>query len=74
MLSAPPRKRKPTPADELDSVFASVAQYFSLLAEPTRLKILHSICQSEESVSAIVQELGLALYLKGSSTNVVSSC
>jgi len=56
--SAPPRKRKPTPADELDSVFASVAQYFSLLAEPTRLKILHSICQSEQSVSAIVQATG----------------
>jgi DNA-binding transcriptional ArsR family regulator len=35
-----------------------VAQYFSLLAEPTRLKILHSICQSEQSVSAIVQATG----------------
>ncbi|MDQ6621033.1 MAG: metalloregulator ArsR/SmtB family transcription factor [Pseudomonadota bacterium] len=35
-------------------MFASVAQYFSLLAEPTRLKILHVICQSEQSVSAIV--------------------
>ena len=44
--------------DELERVFASVARYFSLLAEPTRLKILHSICQSEQSVSAIVAATG----------------
>ncbi len=45
-------------ADELDTVFASVARYFSLLADATRLKILHTICQSEQSVSAIVQATG----------------
>lgn len=44
--------------DELDTVFASVARYFSLLADPTRLKILHAICQSEQSVSGIVQSTG----------------
>ena len=55
-----PRADKPGAAapDELDSVFASVAQYFSLLSEPTRLKILHVICQSEQSVSAIVTATG----------------
>jgi DNA-binding transcriptional ArsR family regulator len=45
-------------ADENDTVFASVARYFSLLADATRLKILHTICQSEQSVSAIVQATG----------------
>jgi DNA-binding transcriptional ArsR family regulator len=45
-------------ASELDSVFASVARYFSLLAEPTRLKILHSICRDELAVNAIVQATG----------------
>lgn len=45
-------------ADELELVFASVARYFGLLAEPTRLKILHAICQSEQSVSAIVAATG----------------
>ncbi len=44
--------------DQLDTVFASVARYFSLLADPTRLKILHVICQSEQSVSAIVHATG----------------
>ena len=44
--------------DELDEVFAAVAKYFSLLSEPTRLKILHVICSDERSVSAIVEETG----------------
>jgi DNA-binding transcriptional ArsR family regulator len=44
--------------DELDLVFAVVARYFSLLSEPTRLKILHTICQDERSVSAIVAATG----------------
>lgn len=44
--------------DELDVVFGLVAQHFSLLAEPTRLKILHAICADERSVSAIVAATG----------------
>lgn len=44
--------------DELDEVFAVVARYFGMLSEPTRLKILHAICQAERSVSAIVEETG----------------
>lgn len=44
--------------DDLERVFASVARYFSLLSDPTRLKILHSICQSEQSVTAIVARTG----------------
>ncbi|MEO5701625.1 MAG: metalloregulator ArsR/SmtB family transcription factor [Casimicrobiaceae bacterium] len=43
---------------ELDLVFAAVARYFGLLAEPTRLKILHAICQSEQSVTSIVNSTG----------------
>jgi DNA-binding transcriptional ArsR family regulator len=44
--------------DELRDVFASVARYFSLLADPTRLSILHAICSGERSVSAIVGVTG----------------
>jgi len=70
-ISNPPKRavaRKPTvsraarsaqqSADELHAVFDAVARYFSLLAEPTRLRILHAICQSEQSVSAIVAATG----------------
>lgn len=42
--------------DELDPVFASVATYFGVLSEPTRLKIIHALCQSEKKVNEIVAE------------------
>jgi DNA-binding transcriptional ArsR family regulator len=56
------RRRSPSGAagtrDELEQVFAVVARYFAVLAEPTRLKILHTICQDERSVSAVVAATG----------------
>ena len=53
-------RRRDAAADgnELDRVFAVVARYFGLLSEPTRLKILHAICQAERSVTAIVAATG----------------
>lgn len=42
--------------DEMGEVFESVARYFSILSEPARLRILHSICQEEKSVGQIVVE------------------
>ena len=45
--------------DEMNEVFESVARYFSILAEPARLRILHSICQQERSVGQIVEETGM---------------
>ncbi len=44
--------------DELGSVLEKVARYFSLLAEPMRLRILHAICQGERSVTEIIAETG----------------
>jgi DNA-binding transcriptional ArsR family regulator len=44
--------------DELALVFDAVARYFGLLAEPTRLSILHAICNDELPVSAIVEATG----------------
>lgn len=45
--------------DDLDKVFESVADYFGLLADPTRLKILHCLCTQERSVNDVVASLGL---------------
>jgi|SRR5664279_4721855 DNA-binding transcriptional ArsR family regulator len=45
-------------ADELDAVFAAVARHFGLLSEPTRLKILNTICRAERSVTMIVEATG----------------
>lgn len=56
--SARTRRAPSADSDELDLVFAVVARYFGLLSEPTRLKILHTICQDERSVSAIVAATG----------------
>ena len=55
-VARPPARAEP--AEEPDEVFVAVARYFSLLSEPTRLRILHAICHSEQSVSAIVEATG----------------
>ena len=43
---------------ELDPIFQTVASYFSVLAEPTRLKIMHALCLGEKTVTQIVDETG----------------
>lgn len=44
--------------EELDPVFNRVAAYFGLLSEPMRLKIMHTICLAEKSVTEIVTAIG----------------
>jgi DNA-binding transcriptional ArsR family regulator len=46
--------------DALHAVFDSVARYFSVLGEPTRLRILHTLCQQEKCVADILKGTGLA--------------
>lgn len=46
--------------DEMEEVFETVAQYFSILAEPARLRILHAICQEEKAVGQIVAETAMS--------------
>lgn len=43
---------------DADPVFEEVSRYFSLLAEPMRIRILHVICNEEKSVSQIVAQTG----------------
>ena len=63
MKTTRPKPRRPVPAragaaDETDAVFAAVARHFGLLSEPTRLKILNTICREERSVTMIVAATG----------------
>ncbi|MFS8085352.1 MAG: ArsR/SmtB family transcription factor [Acidobacteriota bacterium] len=44
--------------EELDPVFDRVAAYFGLLSEPMRLKIMHTICLEEKSVTEIMDAIG----------------
>jgi DNA-binding transcriptional ArsR family regulator len=46
--------------DGMHEVFESVARYFSVLGEPTRLRILHALCQEEKCVNEIIKVTGLA--------------
>ncbi len=50
--------------DELSPVFEKMSQYFSLLSEPMRIRILHAICHQERSVGEIIADTG------GTQTNV----
>lgn len=45
--------------DETHEIFERVAHYFSLLADPTRLRILSCLCGEEHSVSEVVAQIGL---------------
>ncbi len=45
---------------ELEPVFEKVARYFSLLSDPSRLKVIHAICNHELSVSDVMSATGLA--------------
>lgn len=44
--------------DELSPVFEKMSQYFSLLSEPMRIRILHAICRQERSVGEIIADTG----------------
>ena len=53
----PPETKDLSPA-QMEQVFAQVSQFFSLLAEPSRLKILFILCGGEQSVNAITEQAG----------------
>lgn len=46
--------------DEMQPVLESAAELFGLLASPMRLRILRVLCDSEQSVSSIIEETGAA--------------
>lgn len=45
---------------ELAPVFDKVARYFSLLSDASRLKVIHAICNTEQSVNDVVTTTGLS--------------
>ncbi len=47
----------PEPA-ELHQLFEDVSSYFALLSEPTRIKILYTLCMGERAVGDIVEQVG----------------
>ncbi len=49
----------PLSDDPPAAVFEAVARRFSVLGEPTRLRILHTVCQGERCVNDIMHLTGL---------------
>jgi DNA-binding transcriptional ArsR family regulator len=45
---------------ELEPVFDKVARYFSLLSDASRLKVIHAVCNSEQSVTDVMTATGLS--------------
>ena len=43
--------------EDMRELFEEVSNYFFLLSEPTRLKILHALCNGERPVGEIVTEI-----------------
>jgi len=41
-------------ADEVSFIFERAAQYFALLSEPARLRIIQAVCTEERSVQEVV--------------------
>jgi len=42
----------------MEKVFERVAQYFNVLSEPSRLRIMYAVCSGEKSVSEVVELCG----------------
>jgi DNA-binding transcriptional ArsR family regulator len=47
----------PMPEQLQDQVFESVAELFSVLSTPIRLKIISAVCNGEKSVSQLLSEI-----------------
>jgi DNA-binding transcriptional ArsR family regulator len=53
-----PLETKDLSPAQMEQVFTQVSQFFSLLAEPSRLKILFILCAGEKSVNQVTEESG----------------
>ena len=42
----------------MEKVFSKVAEYFSVLSEPSRLRIMYAVCGGEKTVSEVVEMCG----------------
>ena len=42
----------------MEELFAKVAEYFDILSEPARLRIMYAVCSGEKSVSEVVELCG----------------
>ncbi|QWE15760.1 metalloregulator ArsR/SmtB family transcription factor [Polynucleobacter sp. AP-Nino-20-G2] len=46
------------PPEAMEKIFVQVAEYFNVLSEPSRLRIMYVICGGEKSVSEVLELCG----------------
>jgi DNA-binding transcriptional ArsR family regulator len=44
--------------EAMEKVFTRVAEYFTVLSEPSRLRIMYAVCSGEKSVTEVVELCG----------------
>jgi DNA-binding transcriptional ArsR family regulator len=44
--------------EAMEIIFTRVAEYFSVLSEPSRLRIMYGVCSGEKSVSQVLELCG----------------
>ncbi|OZA33006.1 MAG: transcriptional regulator, partial [Polynucleobacter sp. 17-46-58] len=43
---------------QMESLFSTMAGYFGVLSEPTRLRIMYAVCTGEKTVSEVIELCG----------------
>ena len=56
--------KKQLSPEQMESLFKEVSQFFAVLAEPSRLRIMYALCDGEKSVSEVIE------FSKSSQANV----
>ena len=49
---------KDIPKESMDQLFSKMADYFGVLSEPSRLRIMYAICGGEKSVTDVIAHCG----------------
>ncbi len=49
---------KDIPKESMDQLFSKMADYFGVLSEPSRLRIMYAICSGEKSVTEVIAHCG----------------
>lgn len=50
--------KKKMSKQQMESLFAGVSQFFAVLSEPSRLRILYALCDGEKSVTEVIEATG----------------
>ena len=55
--SSPSTAEDVVPSHELDRVFDLAAETFRVMSSPTRLRIIHQLCQGEKNVGQLLEQV-----------------